>query len=251
METLSVADKFFRDKLCELIKSLKLNDEVVECEVLGADRIRLPSQEYALMKGKEVIVSCKLRSWFGQAFTDEPKPFKGKLSDVAELPLTSSGNRAIFFAVLNMLMQASGEIEGVVHCRGEDADRCGEMLAKHIKDRFGDVKVLHIGFQPSHVKALTSTFKNVFVTDLNPDNVGNIKFGLKILDGSINEDLIDDVDVVYITGSTIVNGTLFPLLEKCKKLNKQHILYGITAKGAAKLLGCEVFCPYGRNSLDE
>lgn len=236
-----------RNQFSELMSSLRLEDEAVNCKVISADWARLPSREYALMRGKEVILHCEIGSWCGQAFTDNPQPFTGKVKDVARMPLTKSGNRAIFFAALNALMHAAGRIDGTLHCKGTDAEKCGELLVNHIVERFGKAKVLHVGFQPGHVKALASALTTVYVTDLNSENVGKVKHGVKILDGRLNRKLIKKVDVVYITGSAIVNGTLFPLLAYCSKLDRKCVLYGVTAKGAAKILGYEVFCPYGRN----
>jgi uncharacterized protein (DUF4213/DUF364 family) len=115
--------------------------------------------------------------------------------------------------------------------------------------KFGKAKVAHIGYQPGHVKATSAKFNKVYVTDLNLENVGKVKFGFKILDGSKNVDVIKKVDVACITGSAIVNGTLFKLLNCCEKYGVKYILYGVTIKGAARILGYNVFCPLSCNEL--
>ena len=97
------------------------------------------------------------------------------------------------------------------------------------------------------VKAVSDLFDTVFVTDLNHENIGQLKFGNTIVDGALNEKIIQQVDVACITGSSIVNGALFQLLEWCKKYGVHPVLYGVTVKGAANLLGFEVFCPFCRN----
>ncbi|WP_309493661.1 Rossmann-like domain-containing protein [Candidatus Hecatella orcuttiae] len=239
-----------RRDFLKLLASIGMMDKPVECVALGSDFVKLPSKEYALMKGKEVIVHCQLNGFCGQAFTDKPKTFHGKLVDVADLALGDSGDRSIFFSVLNALMHSLGEIDCTVHCRSHDAERCGLLLVKKIRQSFGKVKtVAHIGYQPGHVKATSNAFDIVYVTDLNPENVGKVKWGVEILDSSMSENVIKKADVTCITGSAIVNGTLPEILRQCNRYCKRYVLYGVTVKGAAKLLGLEVFCPFGRNKL--
>jgi hypothetical protein len=238
-----------KNEFLKLINSACLADERAEYSVLGSDFVKLPSNEYALMKGKEVIVDCKINGFHGQAFTDTPKLFSGRIVGVAEFALGGSGERGIFFATLNAVMRKLGLIERTVHCRGADADKCGRLLAEEILTKFGNVKVGHIGYQPGHVKATSAKFNKVYVTDLNPENVGKVKFGLKILDGSMNEDILRKVNVACITGSAIVNGTLFKLLECCERYKVNYILYGVTIKGAARIFGYDVFCPLSRDEL--
>jgi hypothetical protein len=179
-----------KDMFFELINSACLADERAEYSVLGSDFVKLPSSEYALMKGREVIVDCKINGFHGQAFTGTPKLFSGRIVDVAEFALGDSGERSIFFATLNAVMRKLGLIKRTVHCRGVDAEKCGYLLAEEILTKFGNVKVAHIGYQPGHVKATSAKFNKVYVTDLNPENVGKVKFGFKIFDGSKNVDVI-------------------------------------------------------------
>lgn len=236
-----------KEKFVELVSSSGLADKIAECNVLGANFVKLPSNEYALMKGKEFLVDCRFDHYHGEAFTDSPRLFRGRVIDVANMAMGHKGERCIFFATLNAVLRAINEIERTVHCRGVDAEECGNLLAKHILEKFGEVKVAHIGFQPGHARATSDVFDTVYITDLNHENIGKVKFGVKILDGSMNEEIISKADVACITGSAIVNGTLFKLLEWCEKHGVKHILYGVTIKGAAKILGYDVFCPLSQN----
>jgi uncharacterized protein (DUF4213/DUF364 family) len=148
-------------------------------------------------------------------------------------------------------MVANGIIDHSIHCRRNDAEKCGEEMVNQIKQRFKDPVILHIGYQPGHVKSLASSFKKLYITDLNPQNIGTEKYGIKIYNGRFNKKFIKKADIVYITGSAISNGTLLPLIKYCNKMRKDVIIYGVTSKGPAKLLGHEVFCPYGNNILIE
>lgn len=238
-----------RDKFMEFVNSSGLSNKKAEYRILGSDFVKLPSSEYALMRGREVIIDCEVDGFHGQAFTDTPKLFSGRIMDVADLVFGDHGDRGIFFATLNAVMRKLGLIDRAIHCRGADAEECGRLLANHILSKFGKVKVAHIGYQPGHVKATSSIFDVVYVTDLNPANIGKIKFGVKILDGSMNEEVIRKTDVACITGSAIVNGTLFELLKCCEVYGVKCILYGVTVKGAAKILGFDVFCPLSCDRL--
>jgi uncharacterized protein (DUF4213/DUF364 family) len=199
------------------------------------------------MRGKEFLVDCRIEHFHGEAFTDNPQRFSGCVIDVAEMATGDTREKSVFFATLNAVMRATGAIEGTIHCSGSDAERCGDQLAKFILKKFGDVKIAHIGYQPGHVKATSDLFDTVFVTDLNYENIGKVKFGNRIVDGALNEEIIKQVDVACITGSSIVNGALFQLLDWCKTYRVHPILYGVTVKGAANLLGFEMFCPFCRN----
>ncbi|MEW6221921.1 MAG: DUF364 domain-containing protein [Candidatus Hadarchaeota archaeon] len=207
----------------------------------------MPSEEYALARGNEVILRCEFKGCYGDAFTDEPKPFVGKLSDVENMPLESSTDRAVYFATLNAVFSYLG-LRDSVHCKKEKPEACGKQLVKYIADNFGEkVVVAHIGYQPGQVEACTKLFKN-YVTDLNPKNIGKRKFGCKILGGNKNKEVIEKADVASITGSTIVNGSLPQLLEWCNLYRTEPIVYGVTISAAAKILKLRHYCPYARST---
>jgi len=235
----------------EVVKDAKLLDSSVNCVVLKSNFTKLPSREYALAKGKEVIVHCEIEGGCGQAFTSKPKEFSGKVKDAFNMIYGDEGDKAVFFATLNAVFHKLGRIEGTIHCIGEEPEKCGEEFASYLMLKFGKVKVAHIGFQPGHVKALIKHFgvKNVYVTDLNPENIGCIKFGVKILNGSMNSEVLRKVDVACITGSAAVNGTLPELLDLCDKYGVKPVLYGVSGKGIANILGLDVFCPYGHDYM--
>lgn len=206
---------------------------------------RLPSEEYALVNGKEVLVRCKVDGYYGDAFTDSPKTYDGEAGQIYEFVSGDRGDKAIFFASLNALLSQLGMIERPVHCKEGDPVKCGRELSEFIVDRFGKTRVANIGYQPGHLEACSNLFEG-YATDLNPENIGEKKFGREILDGKKNEEVIKKVDVAVITGSALTNGTLPELIEWCDVYGTEPIIYGVTAKGALELLGMESFCPYSR-----
>ena len=161
----------------KLAEMLDLENEIVTCSVLKSDWAKLPSKDYALMKGKEVILQCELCSVYGQVFTDNPAPFKGLLKDVLRLDLRGTRNRAVFFATLNAIAHISGDVPRPIHCKGADAEKCGEMLATYLQARFGNPTVLHIGYHPVYIKPLANIFEHVYVMDVNLHNGDAVKFG--------------------------------------------------------------------------
>ena len=56
--------------------------------------------------------------------------------------------------------------------------------------------------------------------------------------------MIDAVDVILITGTTLVNGTFDLIWARTTSREKTAILFGVTAVGVCKLLGLERICPY-------
>jgi uncharacterized protein (DUF4213/DUF364 family) len=102
-----------------------------------------------------------------------------------------------------------------------------------------------IGFQPAILENLVLTFgaDNVRCTDLNPNNVGSKKYGVKIWDGMTDtEKLIKWCDVLLITASTIINTTFDAIQEKTDSQDKRLIIFGVTGAGASALLGLERVC---------
>jgi len=235
----------------QVVKDTKLLNSPINCVVLKSNFTRLPSREYALAKGREVIVHCEIEGGYGQAFTSKPREFSGKVKDVFDMIYGDEGDKAVFFATLNAVFHKLKRIEGTIHCIGEEPEKCGEEFASYLMSKFGRVKVAHIGYQPGHVKALVKYFsvRNVFVTDLNPENIGRIKFGVKILNGSMNSEVLRKVDVACITSSAAVNGTLPELLDLCDEYGVKPVLYGVSGKGIANILGLDIFCPYGHNYI--
>ncbi|MDI6643124.1 MAG: DUF364 domain-containing protein, partial [Candidatus Hodarchaeaceae archaeon] len=182
------------------------------------------------------------------AFTDEPKTFRGKLKDVHEQLFGDKGDKAVYFATLNAVLSHVGLVDGAVHCKGDEPRKCGERLAAYILENFGKVRVAHIGYQPGHVEACSKCFRS-YVTDLNHENIGKVRFGRKIQNGSENREVIKKADVACITGSAIVNGSLPELIRWCKLYRTEPVIYGVTASAAAKILGFRHFCPYAHKYL--
>ena len=205
-------------------------------------------QDFPLLAGKEVIVEAEFRGSYGQAFTGQPRLYEGSLKDVLELPLSEAGNRAILLSTLNAVTSHLGMAERVRHCRDEEPEKCASEIAQELMNRFGKLNIGMIGYQPAILENLARTFgaDHIKGTDLNPNNIGEKRFGVEIWDGNTDTSrLIDWSDLLLVTSSTLSNGTFDNIYEETKSKGKKMILFGITGAGVCALLNLERLCFYG------
>jgi len=194
-------------------------------------------QDFPIQKGKEKLMQATFRDAGGQAFTDMYGDYEGTLEQVLNLPMENNHQRAVFVASLNAVLARLGRIEGAIHCRDEEPVACGNALLPYLKDRYSGAKITQVGFQPRMVENL-ATAHPLRVLDMDPDNIGVRKFGVMIESADHTEDAVEWADLLLVTGTTLANGTIAPLLNK-----KPIIFYGTTVAGAAHLMGWERFCP--------
>jgi uncharacterized protein (DUF4213/DUF364 family) len=202
-------------------------------------------QDFPLLQGKEVMIEAQFLGSYGQTFTDRPNDFNGSLNEVLGLSLNTNDNRAIFIATLNAVATHLNMVTGTRHCRDEEPEECASQIAQHILANSGKVKVGLIGLQPAILEnlALTLGTDNVRCTDLNPNNIGTIKYGAEIWDGRTDtEKLIKWCDLLLATGSTIVNNTFDEIRAKATSQGKRLIIFGVTGAGVAALSGLERVC---------
>ena len=215
--------------------------QVVAKPLTPEEAIGRPEElDYPLLKGKERLMQAKLKGTCGQAFTDMFGNYEGTISDVLKRKLRTNFHRAIFISTLNAVMSHLGLIDKAVHCKDEEPKRCSLELLSYIKEEFGRPKIAMFGLQPRMVEALSKAFC-LRVTDLDPDNIGKEKFGIPIEGPDKTRANLIWCDVAIVTGTTVVNDTIGEFL-----IQKPTIFYGITISGAAKILGLNHFCAYGR-----
>ena len=79
------------------------------------------------------------------------------------------------------------------------------------------------------------------ILDMDPENIGKEKFGVVVLDGGKDaEEVLRWCDLALVTGTTVVNGTIEPILEMA---GGKVVFYRISIAGVTRLLGLERFCP--------
>ena len=196
-------------------------------------------RDYPLVIGVERLMQAEFRGSLGQAFTDMYGDFSGRLSDIVAMDLRNNFRRAIFISSLNAVMKHLGLITQTVHCKNNQPRECSYELVRYIEKNYGQPRVAMVGFQPRMVEALAKRFE-LRVTDMDQDNIGKEKFGVKIYDPSHTEENLDWCDIAVVTGTTIVNNTIDQFV-----ISKPVVFYGVTISGVAKLLGLNHFCPFG------
>lgn len=221
----------------------EMNGEVVISRPLSAaEAIGDPGREdFPIIRGKEVLVQATFKEAAGQAFTAARGDFKGTLGDVLALPLNENFERAVFVATMNAALRYLGKIENTVHCRDDGPKKCSSLAADWLKDQQWE-KVGLVGLQPAILDALVNAFgrEKVMVSDLA--EAGSIHSGVRVLDGLNSPEIFEQCQIILITGSTIVNGTIDDLLDQAKKHDQRVVLFGVTIAGAAYLLGRESWC---------
>jgi hypothetical protein len=238
-----------REKLAEIVAAHGLGEEAVRVEIgtltshqaIGDPRRR----DYPLLEGREVMVEAQFRGCAGQAFTDRPHAFAGSLNAVLGLDFNSNENRAVFVATLNAVMAHLGLATGTRHCRNEEPEECAAEIASYLKNNSGAASIGLIGLQPAILENLVATFgaANVRCTDLNTDNIGQLKYGAEIWDGRTQTDaLIAWGDRLLVTSSALVNNTFDAIREGAAARGKRLVTFGVTGAGVAELLGMERVC---------
>jgi hypothetical protein len=195
-------------------------------------------QDYPIQKGKERMMQAEFKGSLGQAFTDMSGKFEGKLSQIMGLELTDNFQRAVYVSTVNAVTRHLGMVDRSIHCRDSGPVTCSQDLVTYIRKEFGRPKIALVGLQPRMLEALSNKFE-VKVTDLDEDNIGVQKYGVRIGPPQKTGANLEWCDIALVTGTTIVNDTIGEF-----KSEKPVIFYGSTITGPARLLGLTHFCPY-------
>lgn len=234
-----------KEKYQQLLIENRLEEEAVNitCRALSAEEAigQTTRKDFPINTGKDVMIQAAYRSGRGQAFTDTPAVFEGTLADVSHLDIqNNSHNRGIFIASLNAVMNALGMCSDTVHCRTDGPELCAKDMKIYLDQNWPEAKRIGlIGYQPALLQMLAESNRLVRVLDLNPDNIGEIRYGITVEDGvSARISLIDWADLILCTGSTLCNGTITDYLD----LETPVLFFGITASGACALMNWPRVC---------
>lgn len=211
----------------------------VRCKALSArEAIGNPDQtDYPIIKGREVMVEAEFLGSRGQAFTDAHEDAAMRVEELPELDLRDNRRRAVFVSGLNAVFRHLGLCGKTIHCKDNEPCTCAETLPEVIGGRG---KVLMVGHQPRFLEKLAALCA-VRTVDLDADNIGKDFSGIRIEPPENTKDAISWCDMVFATGSTLVNGTISQFLE----LDKPVVFYGVTIAAAGKILGLNTYCRCG------
>jgi uncharacterized protein (DUF4213/DUF364 family) len=241
-------------ELKKALKNIAAENGFMESEVNITAKILTPEEaigkterkDFPLLQGKESLIQADFKNALGQAFTDIPRTFRGKLKEILKLRLTDNGERALFVATLNALIRYVGIVNDTVHCKDKEPELCAKEMVKVIIDKYSpDVRIGIVGFQPAIIDNFSRKLsaENLKVTDLDINNINKIKYGVSIWDGrKMTKELFKTCEVILATGSTIVNDSLSQLIFLSDKYQRPLYLYGTTIAGASKLLNLKRLC---------
>ncbi|NLA27673.1 MAG: hypothetical protein GX878_09795 [Firmicutes bacterium] len=233
-----------KERFAGLIREHGLLNERIEVRgrILKPDEaIGTPKRkDFPLLKGKEKLMEATFKGAKGQAFTDMPENFAGTLQEIAGRPLETNYDRAVLISSINAVCNHLGISKNNVHCKNEEPEECAADMADAIKEEFGSPRIAFIGYQPAMIQELAGSF-TMRVVDLDEDNIGSVKYGIKIEDGEADTGkVLDWCDLIVATGSSVVNGTITNFLT-----GKPAIFYGTTIAGTAALMDLRKFCAKG------
>ncbi|VVB69974.1 Putative heavy-metal chelation [uncultured archaeon] len=221
-----------------------LKSEVVVTRALSTkEAIGDPGRDdFPLLRGKEILMQASFKGASGQAFSADAGNFQGSLDAVLALPLQSIFERALLVASMNSVLRYLNLVGGTVHCRNVGPKECSLLLEHYLREQ-KVMRVGLVGLQPALLEAMVKALgpERVMVSDLA--EAGKERYGVKILDGMDSEKMFEDCQLVFVTGSTLVNGTIDGLMENAQKHGTRMVFYGSTIAGAAILLGLERWCP--------
>ena len=219
-----------------------LADKTIEitCKPLSVkEAIGTPEHDdYPIVKGKEVMMAAVFNGASGQAFTDEYTDISLSVEDLMNIDHTQTNERAIFIAGLNAVYRSLGLCEKTIHCKDTEPVECAKNIVQ--LPEFSGKKILLGGLQPRFLEYLSGC-NTMRALDLDPDNIGTEKFGTTIESGEQFEDALGWCDMIFATGSTIVNGTITNFLNS----GKPSVFFGVTISAPAKILGLSSYCHCG------
>ena len=219
--------------------SLSGQNVSVRCRALSAaEAIGNPQDEdYPIIKGKEIMIEAAFAGGRGQAFTDEFENADYRVEDLLEIELDSNRRRASFISGLNAVFRHLGLCDKTIHCKDNGPKECANNLLETIEP---GGNVFLVGFQPRFLEILASNY-DVRVVDLDQDNIGKKVFGVVVEPPEMTSEAITWCDLVFVTGSTVVNGTITDFLDK----DKPVLFYGVTISATAKILNLKSYCYCG------
>lgn len=233
-----------KTKFLEIIEKYGLsNDKIhIQSRSLAPDEAigNTSRKDFPILSGKEVMLQAEFSGEKGQAFTDAPAIFHGTLEEILQLDLMHDQHaRGLFIATMNAVLRKLGIVENTIHCRNGEPEQCAEKAVEWVHERYGTPKITLVGYQPALLEHLSKAYP-LRVLDLNPDNVGQERYGVKVEHGIIDyqDAVLNWPELILCTGSTLCNGTIIDYID----IRKEVVFFGTTAAGAAQLLGLKRMC---------
>lgn len=240
----------------EALKALLIKNEKLNLLEININSRALKNEEaighpdrndFPLLRGKEVLLQAELDGSLGQAFTSDPIIYSGSINNLLELSNERPGNYALLVAALNALYCKLGIVKQTIHCIDNEPEECAKRISQYILEEHGICKIGIIGYQPAILENCAHIFEacRINISDLNSNNIGEVRYGVKVMDGmSDTKKLIDFADVLLITGSILSNGTYKNILNEID--DKPYYFFGTTCAALANVNNINRLCPLSR-----
>ncbi len=233
--------KELKEKLETIVKEKEIFSGKVEIKAFPLspeEAIGNPTnRDYPLIRGRERLMEALFKNAKGQAFTDFYGNFEGTVKDILSLKLSNNFERAVFIATLNAILREEGIITNTIHCKNDEPIKCADNAVQFILENYGNPKIFLVGFQPRFAEAFAKNF-SLRITDLDEKEIGKEIDGTIIEGEEATEKNIRWADLLWVTGTTIVNDTIQQFIN----IRKPVVFYGTTIAGAAYLLNLQRFC---------
>lgn len=202
-------------------------------------------KDYPILTGKEVMLQAEYKGSYGQAFTDAPSEFNGSLDDVLKMDIFNDAHaRGLYFAMMNAVLTHLGLTDHTVHCKSAEPAQCAPKYIEWLKQHYIAKKITLVGYQPSLFQTLSND-PDLFVRclDLNPDNIGQVRFGVTVEHGFDDyTDATKWADLILCTSSVFANATMDYYMD----INKEVLFFGITGAAPIYLLNLNRHCPLSK-----
>ncbi|MEO1785022.1 DUF364 domain-containing protein [Thermodesulfobium sp. 4217-1] len=239
----SVLLSSLKERWWKRVVDMNLQCESINVEIKGLtpkEAIGEPQRDdFPLLKGKEFLIQAKIKESIGQAFTSTPSKYVGHLEEINRLNESQEQNRALIVATINATYRYIGLLHDTVHCKDEGPELCAKRTLEHFKDNYKNLKIAVVGYQPAFVSSLSKHF-DIRVADMDPENIDKFKNGSLIESYKLNKEIIKKSDVVFMTGSTLVNSSIDELIGYSS--GKEVILFGTTCAALAYEFGFKRLC---------
>ncbi|MFA6688147.1 MAG: Rossmann-like domain-containing protein [Sphaerochaetaceae bacterium] len=206
-------------------------------EAIGTTR----RKDFPILTGQEVMLQAQVGNGRGQVFTSSPSMFEGTLDEILDIDLVSDASgRSLFIASMNAVMQDLGLCTDTVHCRSDGPENCAADMRGFLDSKYSDrQRIGLVGYQPSLLEMLSKSGRSVRVLDLNPANIGELRYGIRVEDGTSERDsLVSWADLILCTGSTVCNGSIVLYLD----VPVDVLFFGISLSGTAALMNLPRVC---------
>lgn len=211
---------------------------IVKDKRLASHPVRIVSEKnYELAKGEETMVKAFIGENNSGTIYSPIKVNKTlKVIDAVNLTLDNTTNRTIFFSVLNAIFDLAGLEPD--YSRVDEVQATKEMI-EFLKS-FKKNKLLIVGYEENIIKSLKEVFE-LRVLDLDERYHRKLLNGKKIYHPELDdlEIFLNWCDFMFVSGSTIVNGTF----NNYFRPGKSTIFYGTSAIAAAHIMKLQHFVP--------